>query len=58
MIIFVLQFTNIQKNNPTMPDSFDKAILQEVQKNAKITVKELSETINLSPTPVLSVSKN
>jgi len=52
MIIFVLQFTNNQKNNPTMPDSFDKAILQEVQKNAKITVKELSESINLSPTPV------
>ncbi len=34
-----------------MPDIYDIAILQEVQKNAKITVKELSEKINLSPTP-------
>ena len=36
-----------------MPDIYDIAILQEVQKNAKITVKELSEKINLSPTPTL-----
>ena len=34
-----------------MPDSYDIAILQEVQKNAKITIKDLSEKINLSPTP-------
>lgn len=34
-----------------MPDIFDIAILKEVQENAKITVKELSEKINLSPTP-------
>lgn len=34
-----------------MPDPFDVAILQEVQKNAKITIKDLSEKINLSPTP-------
>lgn len=34
-----------------MPDIYDIAILQEVQKNAKITVKELSDKINLSPTP-------
>ncbi len=34
-----------------MADQFDLAILREVQKNAKITVKELSEKINLSPTP-------
>ena len=34
-----------------MPDTFDTAILKEVQENAKITVKELSEKINLSPTP-------
>ncbi len=35
-----------------MPDHFDIAILREVQLNAKITVKELSEKVNLSPTPV------
>jgi len=34
-----------------MPDIYDIAILKEVQKNGKITVKELSEKINLSPTP-------
>jgi len=34
-----------------MPDPYDVAILQEVQKNAKITIKDLSEKINLSPTP-------
>lgn len=34
-----------------MPDLYDIAILEEVQINAKITVKELSEKINLSPTP-------
>jgi Lrp/AsnC family leucine-responsive transcriptional regulator len=34
-----------------MPDPYDIAILQEVQKNAKITIKDLSEKINLSPTP-------
>jgi Lrp/AsnC family leucine-responsive transcriptional regulator len=34
-----------------MPDTFDLAILREVQQNAKITVKELSDKINLSQTP-------
>ncbi len=34
-----------------MPDIYDIAILREVQINAKITVKDLSEKINLSPTP-------
>lgn len=34
-----------------MPDKYDMSILQEVQKNGKITVKELSDKINLSPTP-------
>ena len=35
-----------------MIDAYDIAILREVQQNAKITVKELSEKVNLSPTPV------
>jgi len=35
-----------------MPDRYDIAILNEVQKNGKVTVKELSELISLSPTPV------
>ncbi|MBL0024213.1 MAG: Lrp/AsnC family transcriptional regulator [Saprospiraceae bacterium] len=34
-----------------MPDSFDLDIIRIVQSNAKITIKELSENINLSPTP-------
>lgn len=34
-----------------MIDKFDLAILAEVQKNGKITQKELSKIINLSPTP-------
>lgn len=33
-------------------DTFDLQILRELQQNAKTTVKELSEKINLSPTPV------
>jgi len=36
-----------------MPDPYDVAILQEVQKNAKITIKDLSEKINLNPTTTL-----
>lgn len=35
-----------------MPDTFDISILREVQRNGKITVKELSEKVNLSPTPI------
>ena len=35
-----------------MTDVYDIAILREVQHSAKITVKELSEKVNLSPTPV------
>ena len=35
-----------------MTDVYDIAILREVQQNAKVTVKELSEKVNLSPTPV------
>jgi DNA-binding Lrp family transcriptional regulator len=34
-----------------MLDQYDRAILNEVQENGKITVKDLSEKINLSPTP-------
>lgn len=34
-----------------MLDQYDLAILREVQQNAKITIKELSDRINLSPTP-------
>ncbi|MBK9736522.1 MAG: Lrp/AsnC family transcriptional regulator [Saprospiraceae bacterium] len=34
-----------------MANFYDFAILREVQQNAKITVKELSEKINLSQTP-------
>jgi DNA-binding Lrp family transcriptional regulator len=34
-----------------MTDAFDLAILKEVQENAKITIKELSDKINLSQTP-------
>ena len=34
-----------------MFDQYDLAILREVQQNAKITIKELSDRISLSPTP-------
>lgn len=44
-------FLSIKRKKISMPDIYDIAILEEVQINAKITVKELSEKINLSPTP-------
>ncbi len=44
-------FLSIKRKKISMPDLYDIAILEEVQINAKITVKELSEKINLSPTP-------
>ncbi len=44
-------FLSIKRKKISMPDIYDIAILREVQINAKITVKELSEKINLSPTP-------
>ncbi len=34
-----------------MIDQYDLAILREVQQNAKITIKDLSDRISLSPTP-------
>ncbi len=42
---------SVKRKIISMPDIYDIAILKEVQKNGKITVKELSEKINLSPTP-------
>jgi len=33
-------------------DSFDKKILKELQKNSKLTIKELSDKVGLSQTPV------
>ena len=33
-------------------DDIDKAILRELQKNAKITTKELASTLNLTISPV------
>lgn len=44
-------FLSIKRKKISMPDIYDIAILREVQINAKITVKDLSEKINLSPTP-------
>lgn len=41
-----------KENFSVMTDEYDKAILRALQVNAKITVKELSEKINLSPTPI------
>ncbi|MBQ9177263.1 MAG: Lrp/AsnC family transcriptional regulator [Bacteroidaceae bacterium] len=34
------------------PDSIDLQILRTLQKNAKLTTKELAEAVNLTPTPV------
>jgi Lrp/AsnC family transcriptional regulator, leucine-responsive regulatory protein len=33
-------------------DARDETILRELQKNGKLTVNELSEKVNLSPSPV------
>lgn len=47
--------TAIKEQMPTAPislDELDLQILQLLQQNARITVKEISETIHLSTTPV------
>ena len=48
--------TSTQKEESTLPDfsldSKDLAILHLLQKNARITVKEISDTMHLSTTPV------
>ena len=38
-------------------DETDKQILKTLQKNAKLTTKELAEAVNLSPTPVFERQK-
>ena len=47
--------TTLKEQTPTAPvslDELDLQILQLLQQNARITVKEISETIHLSTTPV------
>ena len=48
--------TSTQKEESTLPDfsldSKDLAILHLLQKNARLTVKEISDTMHLSTTPV------
>lgn len=39
------------------PDSIDLQILRTLQKNAKLTTKELAEAVNLTPTPVFERQK-
>lgn len=41
-----------EKEQSTVLDATDLAILRELQKQARITVKELAAKVNLSPTPV------
>ena len=38
-------------------DETDRQILKTLQKNAKLTTKELAEAVNLSPTPVFERQK-
>lgn len=38
-------------------DQIDKSILKELQKNSKLTTKELATAVNLSPTPVFERQK-
>lgn len=39
------------------PDEVDKQILKVLQKNSKLTTKELATQVNLSPTPVFERQK-
>ena len=41
----------MQKNVDTL-DEIDLKILKILQKNAKLTTKELADAVNLTPTPV------
>ena len=43
----------IEKNKILLLDAIDKRILEELQKNARISNVELSKRVNLSPTPCL-----
>lgn len=42
----------VQKEESSVLDQTDLAILKLLQQNARITVKEISELVHLSPTPV------
>lgn len=42
----------IQKGESAVPDAIDLAILKLLQQNARITVKEIADTVHLSTTPV------
>jgi len=42
----------VQKEESTTLDAMDIAILRLLQQNARITIKEISDTIHLSTTPV------
>jgi DNA-binding Lrp family transcriptional regulator len=42
----------VQKEENTMLDDIDLAILKLLQQNARVTIKEISEKVHLSTTPV------
>ncbi|MGE5519669.1 MAG: Lrp/AsnC family transcriptional regulator [Candidatus Dadabacteria bacterium] len=42
----------VEKEKNTIPDSIDLQILRLLQDNARITIKEISEQVHLSTTPV------
>ena len=46
----------MQKNVDTL-DEIDLKILKILQKNAKLTTKELADAVNLTPTPVFERQK-
>ncbi len=41
-----------EQSSTYQPDTIDLAILAELQKNARLTLKELAQKVNLSTTPV------
>lgn len=51
-LLFLVMVKAIQKDEFPVPDKIDLSILKLLQENARITIKEISEKVHLSTTPV------
>ena len=53
-VLGITLITKIGKNTMALLDQIDIKILQALQNNAKVNMKELSAELNISKTPVLN----
>ena len=54
---FAIKFKTKQQNDMEQLDETDKQILRILQRNAKLTTKELADAVHLTPTPVFERQK-